>query len=89
MHVQPAGGFDTLTFAAAQLQAIGFSKFRNFWSDVHDFTPSSDSWSFLSEASSAGLPVCSVALCICNARTFLHRDIQLGLSYRMLQALMC
>lgn len=36
--------------------------FRNFWSDVHDFTPSSDSWSFLSKASSAGLPVRSHAL---------------------------
>ena len=37
--------------AAAHMQAMGFSKFRNFWSDVYDFTPSPDNWSFLPKAS--------------------------------------
>ncbi|KAL3133757.1 Protein Xrp2 [Trebouxia sp. C0010 RCD-2024] len=34
---------------------MGFSRFRNFWSDVYDFTPSPDNWSFLPKASFANL----------------------------------
>lgn len=37
------------------MQAMGFSRFRNFWSDVYDFTPSPDNWSFLPKASFANL----------------------------------
>ena len=44
-------GFGCFDFAydafSEQLKAAKMSKFHNFWSRIHDFTPQPNSWHFL------------------------------------------